>query len=285
MWSSWINSYSLALFLFVNLFPTVQATEKLTLCVHPYKSASELYVAFTPLAEHLSRSINTKVELLIAKDYDSHIKHIITKKNGIAYLGPASYIKLVKLYGKPPILARLEINGKPTFEGKVFVRNDSAITSLHDLHGKRFAFGDQNSTMSHLVPRYMMLKAGITVDKLAEYAFLGNHTNVALSVLSGHYDAGAVKETVFFKYQSRGLRELATTPALSEHLFIASDNLSPQLIEHLRNTFYDLENSPSGMRAMKSIKRSITAMVPADDSDYDNLRLILTTLRHNGAIN
>jgi len=243
-----------------------------------------LYKAFSPLAEYLAQATGTEVEVLVTKDYDSHIEHIIKSKTGIAYLGPASYVKLVEMHGKPPILARLSINGKPTFQGKVIVRDDSPIQSLSDLKGKRFAFGDPNSTMSHLVPRYMLIEAGVTADRLAEFRFLGNHVNVALSVLSGEFDAGAVKEAVFYKYRPRGLRELATTPALSEHLFVASYNLPPELIERLRSTFYYMKDHTDGIKVMKSIKSNITAMVPTNDADYDNLRLILTTLRDKGVI-
>ena len=276
--------YAIGMLFLWNLFPAVYAAEKLTLCVHPYKSAAELYKAFSPLAAYLSKAAGTEVDVLITKDYDSHIDHIINVKRGIAYLGPASYVKLVDLYGKPPLLARLSIYGKPTFQGKIIVQNDSPLQSLSDLQGKRFAFGDPNSTMSHLVPRYMLIEAGIRVDRLADFSFLGNHVNVALSVLSGQYDAGAVKEAVFYKYQSRGLRELATTPALSEHVFIASDSLSPELIEVLRSAFYKMKDDADGIKAMKSIKSTITAMVPTVDADYDNLRNILATLRDNGVV-
>ena len=278
------TQYATGILLLWSLVSAVYATEKITLCIHPYKSASELYKAFSPLAVYLGQAAGIEVEVLVTKDYDSHIEHIIKNKTGIAYLGPASYVKLVDMHGKPSILARLSINGKPTFQGKIVVRDDSPIQSLSNLQGKRFAFGDPNSTMSHLVPRYMLIEAGITADRLADFRFLGNHVNVALSVLSGKFDAGAVKEAVFHKYQSRGLRALATTPALSEHLFIASDDLSPELIELLRSTFYNMKDDADGIKAMKSIKSNITAMVSADDADYDNLRLILATLRDKGVI-
>ncbi len=267
-------------------FFEVGAADKnqLTICIHPYSSATILYRSFSPLAEYLSEKIGEPIAVHIATDYDSHIDTIGTNKYGIGYLGPASYIKLVHKYGKKRILGRQAIEGKPYFQGKIIARKDSAITGLADLSGKRFAFGDPNSTMSHLVPRYMLLEAGIKVEDLADYKFLGNHTNVALGVLSGDFDAGAVKEETFYKYESRGLKAIATTPSLSEHLFVASDNLPESTFKQLRSALLEAHQSEQGLRAIRAIKQHISAFVPANDSDYDNLRVILDTLKSHGVV-
>ncbi|WP_455210194.1 phosphate/phosphite/phosphonate ABC transporter substrate-binding protein [Kaarinaea lacus] len=267
-------------------FSTVAANDKgqLTICIHPFASSTVLYQSFTPLAEYLSEKIGESITLHIAKDYESHITAIGTNKFGIGYMGPASYINLVDRYGEKRILGRQAIDGKPVFQGKVIVRQDSKITGLADLAGKRFAFGDPNSTMSHLVPRYMLLEAGISVRDLAEYKFLGNHTNVALGVLSGDFDAGAVKEATFYKYEQRGLKAIATTPALSEHLFVASDSMPESTVNLLRSALLAAHESEQGLRAIHAIKSNISAFVPAQNSDYNNLRTILSTLKKHGVI-
>jgi phosphonate transport system substrate-binding protein len=257
---------------------------QLTICVHPYNSSTVLYQAFTPLAEYLSDKLGEPLTIHIATDYDSHIEAVGTNKFGIGYLGPASYVKLVAKYGKKRILGRQAIDGKPVFQGKIITRQDSKIASLADLAGKRFAFGDPNSTMSHLVPRYMLLEAGIKVEDLAVFKFLGNHTNVALGVLSGDFDAGAVKEATFYKYESRGLKAIATTPALSEHLFVASDSLPESTYKLIRSALLEAHQSEQGLRAIRAIKSNISAFVPVQDSDYDNLRRILSTLKVYGVI-
>ncbi|MCG6968714.1 MAG: phosphate/phosphite/phosphonate ABC transporter substrate-binding protein [Gammaproteobacteria bacterium] len=262
------------------------AAEKndLTICVHPYSSSSVLYRAFSPLAKYLSEKIGQPFSVHIAADYQAHIKTVGTDKRGIGYMGPASYVKLVSDYGPKRILGRQAIKGKPSFQGKIIARKDSSINNLADLAGKRFAFGDPNSTMSHLVPRYMLIEAGLGVEDLADYKFLGNHVNVALGVLSGDFDAGAVKEAVFYKYEQRGLKAIATTPALSEHLFVVSDKLSDELTNQIRDALLHAHESEQGLRALHAIKPSISAFVPAVDSDYDNLRSILSTLRRHGVI-
>ena len=276
--------YSLLLLVVIGLFPSgsTNAQESLTLAVHPYLSATELVNRFAPLSGYLSKKIGQPVIVEISKDYQSHIERVGKNQVDIAYMGPAAYVKLVDQYEKKPLLARLEVDGRPTFQGIIFVASNSTIRNLSNLAGKRFAFGDPNSTMSHLVPRYMLWKAGVGLEKLANHAFLSNHNNVALGVLMDDFDAGAVKEEVFYQYQERGLRVLQKTTPISEHVFVASSKLSPELARKLRHALYGLKNDPEGQAIMQSIKKNITGMVAVDDRDYDNLREILHTLERQG---
>lgn len=268
--------------LFVIVFSPIrvtQAQESLTLETHPYLAATELIKRFTPLANYLGKKIGRPVTVTIAKDYQEHIDKIGNDKVDIAYMGPAPYVRMVDLYGEKTILARLEINDRPTFQGVIIVAQDNPIRTLSDLAGKRFAFGDPASTMSHLVPRYMMRQAGVTIDKLAGHVFLKNHHNVALGVLLGNFDAGAVKEEVFDEYRQQGLKTLKRTPPISEHLFVVRTTLPPETVEALRNALYVLKNDPEGPAIMTAVKENVTGIVPATDSDYDNLRNILKTLK------
>lgn len=254
----------------------------LAICVHPYKSSTLIYRSFSPMAKYLSQKIGKPVAIHIAANYEEQIKTVGGNSMCIGYMGPASYVKLVQQYGKQRILARQAINGKPEFHGKIISRKDSEIKTLADLKGKRFAFGDPDSTMSHLVPRYLLIEAGITSNTLKSYKFLGNHDNVALGVLMGNFDAGAVKEEVYYKYEKRGLKAIATTPALSEHLFVASRNISDSIVKALRDALLRANQSAQGLNALHAIKTTISAFVPAKDSNYDNLRKILHFLKAHG---
>ena len=275
---------TLVLVLSTHFATAIQAAETLTFGIHPYKSPQKLIKIYQPLANIIEKTIKRPVKIVIAKDYSTHIDNIGKDKIDFAYLGPASYVKMVEKFGQKRILARQAINSKPTFQGKIIARTRGTISSLTDLKNKRFAFGDPNSTMSHLVPRFMLIEKNITAKTLENFDFLGSHDNVALSVLSGDYHAGAVKEAVFHKYESRGIKAIATTPALSEHLFVAGNHLSDNLVSQLKQTLLKLNKTTNGKKAMKSIKKTMTSMMPATDSDYNNLRTILNTLKENKVI-
>lgn len=252
--------------------------ETLTLQVHPYLPASELMNRFSPLTDYLYRKTSRKIICNISKDYQEHIDMIGKDRVDVAYLGPASYVKVTEHYGSKPILARLEINGTPLFRGVVVTRKSSGISKLGDLEGKRFAFGDKNSTMSYLVPLFMLHEAGINRDNLAGYSFLDSHSNVALGVLVGDFDAGAVKEEVFYKYKDRGLKDLEWTPAISEHLFVTRSSLPVETVEALRNALLHLRFESDAQSIMFAIKENMTALVPAKDDDYDNLKKIMNAV-------
>lgn len=249
--------------------------QDLKLGIHPYQSAINLVEKFSPFANYLAQVLNQPVKIVISHDYQHHIDQVGANTYDIAYMGPASYVKLVEKFGPPPLLARLEVNHKPVFQGKIFTRADSDISELEDLKGKRFAFGSKSSTMSYLVPRYVLEQAGVNLESLGTYEFLGNHKNVMLSVLMGKFDAGAVKEAVYNEYQDRGIKLLTNTPALSEHLFVASSDINTDLENKIKTALLTMHENPEGKSALQQIKSSITQLVAVKDSDYDTLRNII----------
>jgi phosphonate transport system substrate-binding protein len=254
----------------------------LILEVHPFKPPTQLVASFAPLAAYLSKQLGQPVSVRIAKDYQTHIEAIGKDEVDLAYLGPVAYVKLRETYGPKPLLARQVIGGSKVFHGKIFVRQDSPIRTLADLQDKRFAFTEPHSTMGHLVPRYQLWQAGIPVERLANYQFLGDHINVALGVLAGDYDAGAVKEDVFDLYKGRGLRAIATSPPISDHVFVASRKLPDAQLRTLRAALLQLHKDPKGAEILQSITPGVTALVPVQDSDYDTLRVVLKKLKEIG---
>ena len=251
------------------------AKDSFALCVHPFLPATELLARFKPLADELGNLIDENIVVEISNDYSVHLGRIHAGSCEIAYIGPALYVRYVEKYGNLPLLARLEVKGKPTIQGMIFVREDSSIRTLGDLKGKAMAFGDPFSTLSSLVPKAMLRQAGISLESLSKHAHLRNHRNVALAVLSGEYAAGAVKMDVFNRYRHRGLRVLQPTPEISEHLFVSGKGLSPEQVERLRIGMLNLSKSSSGMKILSKIKSGVTALVQVDDDHYEALRDIL----------
>lgn len=271
-----INPLVLILFSLFCIFSPVPASDEkpLTFQIHPYLPASELLDRFDPLVKYLSGKTGRKITFTISKDYREHIEMVGQDKVDIAYMGPASYVIMTQKFGRKHVLARLAVNGTPLFQGVIVTRKNSSIRTLKDLAGKSFAFGDPNSTMSYFVPLFMLQEAGIRKDSLVKHNFLSSHQNVALGVLMGDYDAGAVKEEVFYEFKGRGLKDLAWTPKLSEHVFVARATLPDETVNRLRDALLALTD-PS---ILSSIKSGVTAMVPADDGDYNNLRSIIRSL-------
>lgn len=280
MFNKLIFSLGWALGLFLNqVMATPQATPKsLTLGFLPYITASEIMKKYTPLATYLGQQVGIPVILKISKNYEEHIQYVGEDRLDLAFLGGAPYIHMVEKYGSKPLLARYEIQGKPTFHGIIIVPKNSPLKEIRELSGQRFAFGDPGSTLSSLVPRYMLQEAGVPLDKLASYDFLKSQPNVVFGVLLGNYTAGSVALEVFEEYEARGLRILAKSPEISTHLFVTRSTLLPELLNKLRTAFYELKTHPDGKSILSHIGKDITGFSLVNDEDYDGLRTILKAL-------
>lgn len=259
------------------ILPVALAAESpLVLGVHPYLPPKEIQERFAPLAVHLGKVLDRPVVVRVGRNYEEHIVAIGKDQIDIAFMGPAPYVTLVKSFGHKPLLARLEVDGKPDLIGVIITRQDSPLQKLSELKGKRFAFGNPQSTMSHTVPQRLLEQAGVPEKALGRYRFLGSHKNVVLGVLAGDYDAGAVKSEVYDEYAARGLRVLATSPPVSEHVFVTRADLPKGQIDQLRRTLLALTSAPDGLAILRVINKDATRLVPVRDGDFDGLRQILS---------
>ncbi|HBB67651.1 MAG: hypothetical protein A2X28_00005 [Elusimicrobia bacterium GWA2_56_46] len=259
-----------------------EADKPLTLIVHPFMAATDLHKRFRPLADFLGGRLGRPVAIVIAKNYDEQIDAVGRGEMDLAYMGPAPYVTMTGKYGRKTILGCFETGGRSTFHGVIFVAKDSPVRTLAGLKGRSFAFGDKNSTMGHLIPLYALWKAGVTAENLGKHAFLGKHDNVALGVLSGDFDGGAMIGDIFQQYEKRGLRKLADTPEIPEHVLLAGRRISVKDVSALHEALYGLKNTKEGLAVIRAIRDDATGIVPADDKDYDMLRVIMRQLAKLG---
>jgi len=250
--------------------------------VIPYRSPKDLKGMFTPLSDYLAGKIGRPVKLVVSASIQENIDSLAGGKADFVLTGPVPYIKMVRKYGKTTILGRVETNGRPVFRGVIFTAGNSPARGLPDLAGKRFAFLDRNSTMGYLVPAYMLLKSGVALDKLGKHAFLRTQDNILLGVLSGDFDAGALMENIYLRYEERGLKRLATTPEYSGHLLVAGGKRPAETALALRTALLELKNSAEGRAVLKSIGDGVTGIVPGNDGDYDDMREVMGQLAKSG---
>lgn len=247
----------------------------LTLGFMPYLNAELLIEKYTPLAAYLAEKLDRKVQVTVAKNYTDHIRLAGQDKIDIAFLGGSTYVTIGDAYGVKPLLARYEFEGAPTFRSVIFVAKDSPYKNLTDLIGKRMAFGNANSTLSSQVPLYMLMQAGVGLEKLGEHQHLRNHSNVVLGVQFGDFDAGAVAEEVFREHTDKNIRPLAYSPDLSTHVFATRSTMDPGLQQKIASILIGLKHDPQGSAVLKNIGDTLTGFVPASDRDYDLHREIL----------
>lgn len=197
-----------------------------------------------PLQTYLTAALGRPVELIIPTNYNATVEGLGNGSLDFAYLGGLTYIKAHATYGVVPLVQR---DLDQQFHSLFITRASSNIRSIADLRGKRFVFGDINSTSGHLMPYRAMMEAGIDPDKnLGSFRYTGSHPATIEAVASGAADAGAVDETVYRSLIAEGkvvgakLRVFHTTPAFVDYVWVSRKDVDKATQEKFADAFLRL---------------------------------------------
>lgn len=249
------------------------AQQQLVFGSHPFAAPDVLAKMFTPLIQYLEKEIGAKITFRSAKDYESALNAIVQGEIDISYLGPSLYAVISEKYpDKIRLLATALNNGQPTFKGVIVAKSGSTVNSLADLKGKKFAFGDPESTLSCYMPANMLIQAGV-FDSL-EYKFLGSHDNVAKAVLNGYFDAGGLKPDVAQAYVTQGLKIIAESEPVYEHVIVANTKVNEETAKKIQAALINLKDT----NILTAITKSTTGFVSSKPTDYDNLRQMMKSV-------
>jgi len=243
--------------------------------VIPLEAPAEMHRRFTPLVEYLGRVTGRRVELSLAVDFAQTIADLESGATDLVFLTPTTYVEARKRCNASLLVKALR-NGVPSMHSVIIARADSGLARLEDLKGKRFAFGDLLSTASYLIPRFMLAEAGVTLDALKSYAFLGHHDDVARAVLEGEYDAGGIRESTAKVFADRGLAVIKTSDAIPEYNICSSAVLDRLTTEAVKKALISLNRSDAEQAAILSmIDPDYTGFTAAEDGDYDGIRRVV----------
>ncbi|MFP4131826.1 phosphate/phosphite/phosphonate ABC transporter substrate-binding protein [Thiohalospira sp.] len=240
--------------------------------VHPYISATQLLERLQPLADYLTETTGDRFEVRVANSYEAHIHAVAEGQVDLAYMGPSSYGRLWLEHGRHEVLARQEVQGRDVFHGILAVRDDSDLEALPEVEGRTVAFVSDDSTMGYRMPRQMLAEAGVEPGDTDSWSFLGNHFNVASAVLLGDVEVGAMREEVFRRFRSRGVRALARTEPVPQHPWVVRQGVAAERVERWREALLDLSDHPQGEAVLEALGPEVTGLVPASAEDYRPLR-------------
>jgi phosphonate transport system substrate-binding protein len=232
-----------------------------------------------PLRDYLSARLGRPVELVIPTNYNATVEALGNASLDFAYLGGLTYLKAREAYGVIPLVQR---TSDKQFHSLFITQAGSAITKLAELKGKRFAFGDINSTSGHLMPDYTLRNAGIDPDADLSVRYTGNHPATAKAVEAGTVDAGALDESVFKALIDGGqidktkVRVFYTTPPFLDYVWVAQKDVPPATRENVAKAFLALRQ-PADDKVLAILRG--TSFVRADDAEYATLRSIARKLK------
>ena len=140
--------------------------------------------------------LGVETKLFAPADYNGVIQGLLGGTLDMAWLGASGYaaIYLSDPEVVEPVLVKVNVDGSYGYHSIGFARADSGITSLDDMDGKVFGFGDPNSTSGYLIPSIEIPAAGYPMgegdDYFGEVRFTGGHEQTIVAVANGDIDAG-----------------------------------------------------------------------------------------------
>jgi phosphonate transport system substrate-binding protein len=148
------------------------------------------------LREKTEDLLGVETKLFAPADYNGVIQGLLGGTIDMAWLGASGYAKtyLSDPEAVEPILVKVNVDGGYGYYSVGFARKDSGVTSLESMKGKKFGFGDPNSTSGYLIPSIEIPQAtGSTMesgDYFGEVVFTGGHEQTIVAVNNGDVDGG-----------------------------------------------------------------------------------------------
>ncbi|UWQ63420.1 phosphonate ABC transporter substrate-binding protein [Leisingera caerulea] len=148
------------------------------------------------LREYTEKELGVETKLFAPADYNGVIQGLLGGTIDMAWLGASGYAKtyLSDPEAVEPVLVKVNTDGGYGYYSVGFARKDSGITSLVDLKGKTFGFGDPNSTSGYLIPSIEIpnkINASMdSGDYFGEVKFTGGHEQTIVAVANGDVDGG-----------------------------------------------------------------------------------------------
>lgn len=258
------NILSLLFLLIPNALLAAGSATPLTIGSVAMDIPAVMYQRLRPLANYLEQELGRPVMLKPAPDLSKAAEAVASGQVDIAYLTPVAYLKANEK-GNVRVIAKLVTKGKDSFNLMLVARQDSAIQRPRDLVGKRFAFGDTAAVLQ----RAVVVNAGVRLEELGSYRFLGHYDNIARGIANGDFDAGILKDTTADQWKSKGLRIIHTSPPLPPYNIVVSRTLDDATSNKIRIALLKLSSAnPDHLKVLKAMDEGYIGFSAASDDDY-----------------
>lgn len=275
-----ISYYATGLLLVIGLLScsiSVATEAVLNFGVYSSDKPTTMIKTFRPVLDaiesHMENSLGVPVtiRMQVAKTYEQGVEDLVSGKVDFARFGPASYIQAKRLKSTISILAMESNQGEKVFQGLICISRDSNIRTISDLNGKRFAFGNERSTIGRYLSQLYLVEQGIHASNLKYYEYLGRHDKVGNAVAVGKFDAGALKEGTFHKLVKSGkpLKILARFPNVTKP-WVSRSGLSKPYQRAIQKALLEMDDEV----AFKTLKKD--GFVPGEDTDFSRIREAIT---------
>ena len=176
----------------------------------PRSSPQEDARQYLPFLNYLEQATGYKFTLRFTHKDSDIVDDIGTGILDFAAIGATSYIHALEVHDYPivPIARGVNMQGEAEYRSFFVVHPQNKLSSLSQLKGHSFAFGDKTSTQGHLIPRIVMHQHGISLAQLSKYDYTGSHIKCANAVVSGRADVCGMQDTMATHMARQGLLKI-----------------------------------------------------------------------------
>jgi phosphonate transport system substrate-binding protein len=210
---------------------------------------------YRALADYLSQRIDQPVELVTLGSYEQILTDFAEHRVDAAFLGSFVTVLAVDRLGAQVLVKPTTADGKSTYQGVIFVRDDSPARSLADLAGKTIVMVRATSAGS-LFPLCQLRHAGLLDGPSAvKITWVGTHDDAVQEVIDGTTDAGAAKdsrlEQIQIEQPAIRLRRLAISDAVPENALVVRHDLASTWGPRLSDVLSQMSNNDEGRAALR----------------------------------
>lgn len=240
-------------------------------------ASAEALKKFNPLTEFLKKKLQKKIELKVAFNNENALNDIGQGKQHFSYIAPSTFVKANKKYGTQAI-AKTILYGKSSYRSVIVAKKDSEINTLEDLKRRTFAFGETHSLSSYIVPRILLLDAGIDLKDLIHFDYLGSHEEIINAILNGRFDAGGVTEHVANYFQDK-LKFIKISNDLPNNVICVKKNLSQKITDTLKSVLIELtDKNTESASILHSIDNQLSGFQITSDAEFVVIRTMMERL-------
>lgn len=220
---------------------------------------------------------------------------------GTVDVGIFTPVHYVKQHRRAPALkpfATHVINGMRYLQGYIIVRQDSNITNIEGLRGKRFAYTDSDAFGGYLFPRYALLKAGLPCEGFFSKTVLtGDYLESLRRLYLGEVDGAGVVDEVLrlgeaIEIPRKAFRVLAKSHRVPYIAYVASPTLPTEQVDQLTKFLtshrfkklylsathpkYRRTRSLARLKPRQEAQWNINGFVTVDDKDFAEVERMLS---------
>ena len=243
------------------------------------------YAYLKPMADYLAKNLAefgyTEGKVLMAKSNRQMIRYLRKKKvdlvtetifSGVLFQDKANAEFLLQKWKK----------GLSSYETIIFVRKDSGINSFEDFKGRTIAFEDPGSTSAFYVPAAMILKKGLSLEKLDSvrdkpdsnavgYIFSHEEINTSTWVHKNLVQIGALNDHDWNKsdHLPKSFRDdfkiIATSQKLPRGIELVRAGMSIKLKNKIKSLLLNIHDSPDAEFILERYQKT-TKCEPLDEN-------------------